>query len=65
VRPWAIALLVVEFVQIAVGLTQARMGLPALLVGIHMVLACLLVAAMTATVLSLRARTPALEGRAL
>jgi len=56
VRTWAIALLVVEFVQIAVGLTQARMGLPPLLVGIHMVLACLLVAAMTATVLSLRAK---------
>ena len=49
-----IALLVVEVVQIAVGLTQARTGLPPLLVGIHMVLACLLVAAMTATVLSLR-----------
>lgn len=57
VRAWAIALLVVEFVQIAVGLTQSRMGLPPLLVGIHMVLACLLVAAMTATVLSLRVRT--------
>jgi heme a synthase len=65
VRTWAILLLIVEFVQITVGLTQARMGLPALLVGIHMVLACLLVAAMTATVLSLRVRTPALQGRAL
>ncbi len=54
VRRWAIALLVVESAQIAVGLTQARMGLPPLLVGIHMVLACVLVAAMTATVLALR-----------
>ena len=59
VRTWAIALLIVEFAQIAVGLTQSRLGLPPLLVGIHMVLACLLVAAMTATVLSLRVRTRA------
>jgi cytochrome c oxidase assembly protein subunit 15 len=57
VRTWVIALLVVEFVQIVVGLTQSRTGLPSLLVGIHMVLACVLVAVMTATVLSLRART--------
>lgn len=54
VRPFALALLGVELVQIAVGLAQARTGLPPLLVGIHMVLACVLVAAMTATVLSLR-----------
>lgn len=51
---WLIVLLSVELVQIGVGLLQANTGLPALLVGIHMVLACLLVAAMTATVLSLR-----------
>lgn len=48
------ALLVVELVQIAVGLTQARTGLPPVLVGVHMVLAGLLVAAVTASVLSLR-----------
>jgi cytochrome c oxidase assembly protein subunit 15 len=54
---WLIALLSVEIVQIGVGLLQANTGLPPLLVGIHMVLACLLVAAMTATVLSLRLRT--------
>jgi cytochrome c oxidase assembly protein subunit 15 len=54
VRPYAIALLLVEVVQIVVGLAQARTGLPPLLVGIHMVLACVLVAAMTATVLALR-----------
>lgn len=52
---WLIALLSVELVQIGVGLLQANTGLPPLLVGIHMVLACVLVATMTATVLSLRA----------
>jgi heme a synthase len=50
-------LLVVEGVQIVVGVAQARMGLPELLVGIHMVLACVLAAAMTVTVLHLK--TPA------
>jgi cytochrome c oxidase assembly protein subunit 15 len=58
VVPFVAGLLVVELVQIAVGLTQARTGLPPLLVGVHMVLACVLLAAMTATVLSLR-RAPA------
>jgi cytochrome c oxidase assembly protein subunit 15 len=57
VRRWALALLTVEAVQVIVGITQARLGLPELLVGIHMVLAALLVSAMTATVLSLRATT--------
>lgn len=47
-------LLAVELVQIAVGLTQARLGLPEILVGTHMVLSCCLAAAMTAVVLSLR-----------
>jgi len=55
---WLIALLSIELVQIGVGLIQANTGLPPLLVGIHMVLACLLVAAMTATVLSLRVSGP-------
>lgn len=55
VRGWVLALLGVEVVQIAVGLVQANTGLPPLLVGTHMVLACILVAVMTATVLSLRA----------
>ena len=54
VRPFVLALLLVELAQIAVGLTQARTGLPPLLVGTHLVLASLLVAAMTATVLALR-----------
>ena len=47
-------LLAIEAVQVAVGLTQARLGLPEILVGTHMVLACCLAAAMTAVVLSLR-----------
>lgn len=54
VRFWVIALLAVELVQIAVGLYQARNALPPLAVGIHMVLAGLLVAACTALVLNLK-----------
>jgi cytochrome c oxidase assembly protein subunit 15 len=54
---FALALLLVEFAQMTVGITQARLGLPELLVGVHMVLAALLVAAMTAVVLSLRSVT--------
>jgi len=53
-RRFALILLAVELAQIAVGITQARMGLPELLVGIHMVLAAVLVGAMTAVVLTLR-----------
>ncbi|MFT4051646.1 MAG: COX15/CtaA family protein [Microbacterium sp.] len=51
---WAGALLTVELVQIAVGLWQARTGLPIALVNIHMVLAVLVVATMTVTVLQLK-----------
>lgn len=47
-------LLAVEVLQIVVGVTQARLGLPILLVGVHMVLACILTATMTSVVLSLR-----------
>jgi cytochrome c oxidase assembly protein subunit 15 len=65
VRRWAFALLVVEAVQVLVGITQARLGLPELLVGIHMVLAALLVSAMTATVLSLRTSTSTSPTQAL
>lgn len=54
ILPSVAGLLAVEVLQIAVGLWQARTGLPPLLVGIHMVLACVLVAAMVAVVLSLR-----------
>lgn len=52
--PWTGALLGVVLVQIAVGLYQARNGLPPLLVGIHMVLAALAAAAMTVVVLRLK-----------
>lgn len=52
--PWFGALLAVEVVQIAVGLVQARTGLPPFLVGAHMVLAALLVAGVTATLLAQR-----------
>ncbi len=54
VRRWAIALLAVELVQIAVGLYQARNGLPEIAVGTHMVLAALAAAAMTVVVLRLK-----------
>jgi len=47
-------LLVVEFFQIAGGLLQANIGLPPFLVGIHMVLACALAAAMTGVILYLK-----------
>ncbi|SDO73033.1 cytochrome c oxidase assembly protein subunit 15 [Microbacterium sp. ru370.1] len=56
VRRWATALLAVELVQIAVGLYQARNGLPEIAVGTHMVLAAL--AAATMTVVVLRLKTP-------
>lgn len=55
VRTWVAVLLVVELLQIMVGLLQANLGLPAALVASHMVLACLLAAAMTAVVLNLKA----------
>lgn len=54
-RLWTGLLLAVEISQIGVGLWQARTGLPIVLVNIHMVLAVLLVAAMTAVVMHLTA----------
>ncbi len=51
---WPLTLLAIEVLQVVVGITQSRLGLPEVLVGIHMVLAALLAAAMTATALSLR-----------
>ena len=51
---WTIVLLVVELVQIGVGLYQARNGLPPLAVGVHMVLAALSAAVMTVVVLRLK-----------
>ena len=58
-RRWIVALLVVEAVQVLVGIAQARLGLPEVLVGVHMVLAAALVAAMTAVILSLRPKAAA------
>lgn len=52
---WTGLLLAVEVAQVVVGLWQARTGLPIVLVNIHMVLAVLLVAAMTAVVMHLTA----------
>ncbi|WP_254773860.1 heme A synthase [Microbacterium sp. cf046] len=54
-RLWTGLLLAVEAAQIVVGLWQARTGLPIVLVNVHMVLAVLLVAAMTAVVMHLTA----------
>lgn len=51
---FALGLLAIELVQVVVGISQARLGLPELLVGIHMVLAGCLVAAVTAVVLATR-----------
>lgn len=59
-RLWTGLLLAVEIVQIGVGLWQARTGLPILLVNIHMVLAVLVVSAMTAVVMHLTAPAPAM-----
>lgn len=56
---WLIVLLIGLIVQIAVGVYQARMGLPVLAVGVHMVLASLTSAAMTAVIL--RLKRPAAE----
>lgn len=53
-RTLAYGLLGLELGQIALGVTQARLGVPALLVGVHMVLACLIVATLTALVSRLR-----------
>jgi heme a synthase len=59
VRRWITALLGLEVVQIAVGLYQARNGLPEFAVGVHMVLAALLAAMMTVVVLRLKTPVPA------
>lgn len=58
-RNLALWLLGAEFLQIAIGLYQARNGLPVLSVGVHMVLACILLAIGTTLFLSTtRARRP-------
>ncbi|KTR86516.1 COX15/CtaA family protein [Leucobacter chromiiresistens] len=51
---WIAALMGALVVQIAIGIYQARTGLPPLAVGVHMVLAALTAAAMTVVVLRLK-----------
>ncbi len=58
VHRYTLYLLAVEVMQIAVGLIQSNTGLPGILVGIHMMLAATLAAAMTSVVLSLKAPAP-------
>ncbi|MFT4234643.1 MAG: COX15/CtaA family protein [Microbacterium sp.] len=53
-RKWLTAQLALLLVQIAVGVWQARNGLPPLLVGVHMVLAVLSAACFTVVVLRLK-----------
>jgi cytochrome c oxidase assembly protein subunit 15 len=47
-------LLVANVVQVVVGIVQSRTGLPPLLVGIHMLMACVVVALMTSTAATFR-----------
>lgn len=54
VRGWMLLLVAAVAVQVLVGVWQAREGLPALLVGIHMVLAALTAANYTVVVLKLK-----------
>jgi cytochrome c oxidase assembly protein subunit 15 len=54
VRNALLMLLVVNTAQIVVGIIQSRTGLPPLLVGIHMLLACLVAAGTTNALLNLR-----------
>ncbi|SJN24365.1 Cytochrome oxidase assembly protein [Microbacterium esteraromaticum] len=54
VRRWMLVLAAAILVQVLVGVWQAREGLPALLVGIHMVLAALSAAAYTVVVMHLK-----------
>lgn len=54
VRVYSIGLLGVEAAQIIVGYVQAKLGLPIALVNIHLVLSVILVAAITALILTQR-----------
>jgi cytochrome c oxidase assembly protein subunit 15 len=60
---YAVLLLGIELLQILVGIVQVRLAVPAILVGVHMILACLLAIVMTAVVLSLT-RSTVLTGSA-
>jgi len=53
-RRWLLVLVLAILVQIAVGVWQAREGLPEILVGTHMVLAALSAAAYTVMVMTLK-----------
>ncbi|GAA3948724.1 COX15/CtaA family protein [Microbacterium soli] len=53
-RGWLLVLILAILVQVAVGVLQARTGLPPVLLGIHMVLAALSAAAYTVVVTRLR-----------
>jgi len=57
-KAWLVALLLVVTIQVLVGIYQARNGLPAVAVGVHMVLASLAAAAQTVVILRLK-RKPA------
>jgi len=54
IRRWLMALLLIELVQIGIGLYQARSGVPPLAVGFHMVIAALLAAVMVGVVTQLK-----------
>ncbi len=54
VRNAAIGLIVVNVAQAVVGIAQSRLGLPPLLVGTHMLLACVVAASTTVVVYRLR-----------
>ncbi|GAA3583779.1 COX15/CtaA family protein [Klugiella xanthotipulae] len=49
---FASALIATTLLQVVVGIMQARLGLPEVLVGVHMVLACIVVSLVAAVILS-------------
>ena len=55
------ALLIVNIAQVVTGLTQANLGLPPILVGVHMLLACLVISATTWVVLVSPPKTAATD----
>lgn len=55
-RNAVLVLLGVNLIQIMTGIAQSRLGLPEILVGIHMLLACLVSAAVTHVLLNLRTK---------
>ena len=61
VRAYSTGLLAVEIAQIVVGYVQAKLGLPIALVNIHLVLAVILVAAITGLFLTQRSLRPVPE----